>query len=354
MAASEMISKEFFKHKAAAVFADIPVENDLSAGITGGFPVVGYKGKTWSIRKRGEEELLMRPDGDGPRGSIDVVILSSAKVLSKTWYESGYVEGNSAPPDCWSGNGQVPSPQSPKIQSATCGTCPRNIWGGRITENGKRAKECADAKRMAVVFYDEIGEEGLEPALLRVPAASLADLMSYGNEVAKLGHHYFSVVTKISFDPEEAYPKFKFMATRPLNDAEGAAILEVRKDDSSVERILDETGDTVIDADGNVRPAQLPRPAPTAAIAKPAVKTINAAPATKPAGKVVTPKSKVTPRKAAVARAEETIEDATVVEEEAAANGGETAAEEEVEAAEDDDEAFDAALEAKLNAFLKS
>jgi len=337
--ANEMISKDFSKYKMADVFTKLPVENDLSGGITGGFAVVGYKGKTWSYRYRGEEQVLMREDGDGPRSSFDAVIVASAKVLSKVWYEQGYVEGNTSPPDCWSGNGVTPSPNSPKRQSETCATCQRNIWGGRITENNKRAKECTDSKRMAVVPLDDVANEDMGgPMLLRVPAASLADLSSYGNELAKLGYHYYAVATKIQFDPQEAYPKFRFMAIRPLTKEEGEIVIEMR-DNQMVERILDEVGETVIDADGGTQ-----RPAAVAALPPATPKVINAAPP---------PKSKVSPRKAAVARAEEPeeIEDAQVVEEAAATV--ETANTETAAAEEDEgDEAFDAALDAKLSAFL--
>ena len=352
--ANELISKDFGKYKISTVFANAPVENDLSQGITGGFGVVGYKGKTWSYRYRGEEQMLMRDDGDGPRSSFDAVIIAAAKVLSKVWYEAGWVEGNSAPPDCWSGNGVVPSLQSPKRQSETCASCPRNVWGGRITDNGKRAKECADAKRMAVVPVDDVANEAYGgPMLLRVPAASLADMSAYGNEIAKMGFPYYSIATKIQFDPEESYPKFRFMAMRPLNDEE-AAIIDGFREDPLIERILDEQGDTVIDQQGDVHPVGNTGPAPTPAktappkaAAKPPMKTINATPAaaTKPAAK-----SKVTPRQAAVARAEEPIEEAQVVDEDAVA-----ALEREVagdEPAEEEDETFDAALDAKLSAFL--
>jgi hypothetical protein len=273
----------------------------------------------------------MREDGDGPRASIDLVVLAASKHLSKVWYEKGWVEGNSSPPDCWSGNGITPDPSAPNLQSPTCASCPRNIWGGRITENGKRAKECTDSKRLAVVPVNDIANEAWGgPMLLRVPAASLSSLASYGAEMSKMGFPYYSIATRISFDPQESYPKFKFMAVRPLDLEEGAQVLEL-KESPLVDRILAETGETVIEG---VAPA-----------AAPAVKQI-AKPAPKPA-----PASKVMPRKAAPAsKPAEEVEDAEVVEEPAAAVETAAAAEEE---AEEDGEAFDKALDAKLAAFLK-
>ena len=75
-------------------FAGVSANDDLSSGIQSSFGLIGYKGKVWSIRYRGDETPLMRDDGDGPRGSIEVVILKSSPVVSKVWYEQGYVEGS--------------------------------------------------------------------------------------------------------------------------------------------------------------------------------------------------------------------------------------------------------------------
>src|SRR6478609_10592691 len=86
-------------------FASQPVADDLSSGIQSSFGLIGYKGKVWSIRYRGDENPLMREDGDGPKSSIEVVILNASKAVSKVWYEQGYVEGSNAAPDCFSNNG---------------------------------------------------------------------------------------------------------------------------------------------------------------------------------------------------------------------------------------------------------
>lgn len=347
--ANSMISKDFGKHKISKVFKDAVAENDLGAGISGGFAVVGYKGKVWSVRRAGEDEILMRDDGDGPRSSIDVAIVSSATVLSKTWYEKGYVEGSSAPPDCWSGNGITPNPTSPKLQSPTCATCPRNVWGGKITENNKRTKECGDAKRMAVVFIDDIVEEDTQPMLLRTPAASLADLSSYGAEISKLGYPYYSVATKINFDPEESYPKFVFTAIRPLTDEEAERVMEMRGN-ALVDRILDQTNEAVM-VDG----AMITQALPPKQLEKPSPKVIQAEAETAPAkgrkpkatAEAPPKKSAVTPRKAAMVAAEE-VEDAEVVSEDDPV----AALDQIVGNGEEEEDAFDKSLDDKLSAFL--
>lgn len=221
-------------------FANDQVNDDLSSGIQSSFGIVGYKGKVWSIRYRGDEEQLMRDDGDGARGSIEVVILDASKAVSKIWYEQGYVEGSNAAPDCFSNNGVAPEPTSAKPQCATCAACKHNAWGSRITPAGKAGKACSDSKRIAVVPMIDIPNEAYGgPMLLRVPAASLQDIAMYGGKMQQMGYPYYSVATRIAFDPEESYPKFKFSAIRPLNDDE-AELVKGYRGGHQIERILSE------------------------------------------------------------------------------------------------------------------
>lgn len=210
-------------------FAGQPREDDLSAGIQAGFGIVGYKGKVWSIRYRGQETPLMRPDGDGPRNSIEAVILKASGHVSKIWYENGYVEGSNAAPDCFSTNGVTPDGASKKRQSNSCASCPMNQWGARITPQGKQGKACSDSKRLAVVPLDDFQNAAFGgPLLLRVPAASLRDLAGFDDKMKALGYPYYSIGVRISFDTAEAYPKFVFGAIRPLTDAEADTVIAMR------------------------------------------------------------------------------------------------------------------------------
>lgn len=221
-------------------FAGHNANDDLSSGIQSSFGIIGYKGKVWSTRYRGDETQLMRDDGDGARGSIEVIILNASKAVSKIWYEQGYVEGSNAAPDCFSNNGVAPEPSSAKPQCATCAACKHNAWGSRITPAGKQGKACADSKRIAVVPMEDIPNEAFGgPMLLRVPAASLQDLAMYGGKMNQMGYPYYSVATRIAFDPNESYPKFVFSAIRPLKDNEADLVLAMR-DGHQVERILSE------------------------------------------------------------------------------------------------------------------
>lgn len=224
----------------APVFAGANANDDLSSGIQSSFGLIGYKGKVWSIRYRGEDTPLMREDGDGAKGSIEVIILAASKAVSKVFYKDGYVEGSTAAPDCFSNNGVTPDPASAAKQCDTCALCPHNQWGSRVSQTSSKGKACADSKRLAVVPMQDIENEVFGgPMLLRVPAASLQDLAQYGVKMNQLGYPYYSIATRIAFDTAESYPKFVFSAIRPLNNEEGQIVLAARTG-HHVERILSE------------------------------------------------------------------------------------------------------------------
>lgn len=212
---------------------------DLAGGITGGYGLIGYRGKVWSIRYKNNEQQLMRDDGDGPRGSIDVVIIKANPHLSKNWYENGYVEGSNAPPDCSSANGIIPDPNVPKKQSNVCKTCPKNAWGSATGGSGK-GKACGDHRRMAVAPLGDLKNEAYGGALLlRCPAASLQDLAAFSQKLEQLGYPYYAVGVKIGFDPQESFPKFTFTAIRPLTDDEADIVLAHQKS-PEVQRVISE------------------------------------------------------------------------------------------------------------------
>ncbi len=223
----------------SSVFAGVKTESDLSGGITGGYGLMKYKGKVWSIQYKGATTALMRDDGDGPRNSIEVVILKANKNLSKIWYEQGYVEGSDAPPDCSSAGGLQPDQGVPKPQSTFCANCPRNAWG--TAANGGKGKACGDSRRLAIVPLPDIKNEALGgPLLLRVPAASLQDLAAFDQKYSQQGYPYFAIGVRIAFDPAESFPKFQFTAVRPLNDDEGRIVMAMR-DGEEVARVISET-----------------------------------------------------------------------------------------------------------------
>lgn len=183
------------------------VNADLLAHAGGGFPFLSIKGKQFTVVRDGDRKLIMNPkDPDSPATNLDVVMIKAHNKVSKVYYEAGYSPDAAEKPDCYSPDGSVPMPDSKKPQSKACATCPKNQWGSKITEGGKKAKACQDSVRVAVAPAGQIND----PMLLRVPPASIRALGEYGQDLAKRGVSYNAVVTKIGFDPTAESPKLTF------------------------------------------------------------------------------------------------------------------------------------------------
>lgn len=223
----------------AGRYAGTPTER-LGEGVSSGYAIMSPRGKAWHVRYGGDETTLMREDGDGPRNSIEVVIVKSANSLSRIYYANGYVNGSDAPPDCMSNNGITPSANATNKQAASCAVCPRNV----LTTNpktGKPHKECANSKRLAIVPLQDLAnaDQG-GPMLLRVPGASLTAMKAFGDMMVKYGMpYYFTYGVRISFDAAAEYPKFVFAPVRPLTKDELDVIDELREN-PDINRILAE------------------------------------------------------------------------------------------------------------------
>ena len=215
-------------------FAAFNGADDLAAGVSAGFPVISIRGAKWRIVEGGEENPIYMPGTKDLAPAVKVVLLRSNPNLSKTFYEGQYVEGSDAKPDCYSNDGVAPAADAPKPQCSNCAQCPQNAWGSKISPSGSKIKACADVRRMAVLPVEDLG---YSPCLLRVPGASLSDLAAYGRALSKRGIPYAAVVTKLSFDPDAAYPKIMFQFERVLGQGELATVAE-RINDPVVDDVL--------------------------------------------------------------------------------------------------------------------
>lgn len=209
-------------------------DDDLSQGVSAGFPVMSIRGAKWRISEGGEEKPIYIPGSTDLAPSIRVVLLKANPNISKIYYEGAYVEGSDAPPACSSSDGFHPSPDAPKPQAQSCGACKHNVWGSKISPSGAKIKACGDARRMAILPSDDLQ---FAPILLRVPGASLTDLADYGKKLKKAGAPYAAVVTKLSFDPAASYPKILFTFERVLTAAE-ITVVAGRMADPSIEDVI--------------------------------------------------------------------------------------------------------------------
>lgn len=232
---------------------------DLTSHAGGGFPVISIKGKVFTEVRNGERTIIPNPkDPDSPASYIEVVIIKANKNNSKVWYAAGYDEkSEQKKPDCYSPDGITPAADSANRQSKTCATCKRNVWGSKITDAGKKAKECQDSVRLAVAKPDLLED----PYLLRVPPASIRVLGEYGQMLAKRGVAYNMVVTRVSFDPAEATPKLVLKPTGLLPE-DGYAKVQEMIDTDVVKNILGSVDFVAEEGGTDTQPAAEQKPEP--------------------------------------------------------------------------------------------
>lgn len=238
-------------HLQKAVTAAREVAKEFTGGVQSGFPVLSYRGKTWRVKKGGEEQVYTNEDGDAVQ-AISLTLIRSGETLAKTYYKGKYTEGSNEKPSCWSANGTKPDPNVPEPVARSCQGCPMNAWGSRISDDGRKQKACQDVRRMAVIMDHELeaiasGDKDPEDAtvlLLRVPAGSLNPLKEYVEKVLlpKGGLLPYMVITRVGFDTDAAYPKFTFKATRLL-DGDEYSTVEVLRESDIVKRIINEAAE---------------------------------------------------------------------------------------------------------------
>jgi hypothetical protein len=220
----------------AGAFAVLnPQAESLSDGIGTGYGVVTYKGKVWRLRHRGETYQFNRPDDGTPAPFLDVIVLRSPNYKSKSYYpKDSYVEGNDGDrPTCSALDGVTPDLDIANPQAQACAICPRNEF--KLNAEGRKTRECADYKRLAVLIIPSMtaramGAALMEPVFLRIPPASLNDLATLGDAMAQKGFHYSTFVTRIGFNPDKPHPQMVFKALQPLKDGEGPLVLPMRED----------------------------------------------------------------------------------------------------------------------------
>lgn len=244
------IAIPFAGQKLASAFAPPQGQEieSLSEGIGSSYAVIGYKGKVWSLRHRGERHTFTRTDDGSPLSYIDVIMLRQGKAKAKSYYPDGYSPESSEGkrPTCNSLNGLTPDADAVTPQAQACALCPRNVW--KTDATGKKSRECTDYKRLAVLLIPSLskqllGQPLIEPCFLRVPPASLNDLSVYGDTMASQGYPFWSFVTRISFDPTVAHPKFIFKPVQLLTNAEAPVVMEQREDPMA-KRITGEEAET--------------------------------------------------------------------------------------------------------------
>jgi hypothetical protein len=188
-------------------------------GLPPSYGVMTYKGRNFRIKYRSEEVLLRDGATRKPVSYVDVVIVGVSPAISRQFFPRQYTEGDTDGPICYATDGVKPDVGVPEQQSPLCATCKWSQWGSRVTDNGKRAKACQETRRIAVVPSTDIMNETFGgPLLLRVPPMSLYNLSNYSDFLGAKGASFETVVTRISFDEDVAYPRLTFEAVDWLSE----------------------------------------------------------------------------------------------------------------------------------------
>lgn len=282
----------FIKAHAAKAVAE---NEDLKSGLFVGMPQpprLSIRGKIFRIVKDGDEEPLMKKGEDGelePVSALNVVILKANKGLYKLYYSKPFEQDQeeAVAPDCYSFDGITPSPMAQHKQCETCAACPRNVWGSRVTEAGKKTRECSDNKLLAVMatggVKQKLGSENkfgqvfqlkVTPSALNrskedrqadpqspyswVEFVNMINEYPIGNGESQ-GVPIRAVSTKLFFDSNAAHPQLRFKMQQFLT-ADDFDFVEARADGEDVDLCISE----------QVTASVAPAPLKLAAPAKPA------------------------------------------------------------------------------------
>ena len=162
-----------------------------------------------------------------PMPYLDVILVNASADIAKSYYEKGYTEGDMELPRCWSLDSVKPHASVAEKVHPVCGTCPMNQFGSRVTDAGKNAKACQDQRRVAITLPHHLTQDNPTPVLMRVPQSSLKSLKAYSDTLAKYNAEINGVITRLSFEPADAFPRLKFEYAGIVDDEQYDKILDL-------------------------------------------------------------------------------------------------------------------------------
>ncbi len=192
--------------------------SELAKALAGGGDFgkrISIKGGTFRLIDAGKEVARIE------ERYLDIVLVKAAPKVSRVFTLAKWDPDNPSAPDCWSQNGDVPSPESSLPQATRCTECPQNISGS----GQGQSRACRYQQRLAVVLANDQEGDVLQLAL---PATSIfgkaegdqRPLQEYARhlDVNKIAPDM--VVTRMKFNTDEEFPKVFFKPMRWLTDDE--------------------------------------------------------------------------------------------------------------------------------------
>lgn len=248
--------------KVATLFQGNPlVDSDMYKGLQNTNDKLGGStfGASRRISIRGSKFRQM-VNGDQMRVSkhdtMNIVIIDCAPV-SRTYYEGEYNSEAVEAPVCWSADTDKPSEDVENPQAERCADCDQNIKGSGKGES----RACRYSQKLAVALEGGLGEV----YQLQLPATSIFG-ESKENEMPMQAYARFlnghntpaiAVVTEMRFDENADVPKLFFSPTRPLEEDELTAAVDLIEHEDTKNAITFRVFDT--DKGGDKKKEEKPK-----------------------------------------------------------------------------------------------
>ena len=251
--------------------------DDLTKSLAGNTSLkrISVRGGVFRMMVNGEEIAK------NENRAMNVVIVNGNPNVSRQYYASAYVAGETSAPDCWSNDGIKPDASIEAPQNSTCDGCPQNIKGSGQGDS----RACRYQQRLAVVLESDIGGDVFQLTLAPTSIFGRGDLdkmpfQQYAKYVGSQGKNINTLVTEMRFDSDSATPKLVFKPVRFLNRDEWEVAKEKGNSPAAKSAVVQTPAQT-----DNAKPKAVAAPAPAAKaeVAEPVKRTAkkNAEPAPK-------------------------------------------------------------------------
>ena len=198
----------------------------------GGSKRISIEGGVWRLLVNGKE-IAQKEERN-----LNVVIVAASSKVARTYYAGTYKKGVSAPPDCWSANGDYPDKSVEAPQATGCANCPQNIKGSGQGEG----RACRFSQRIAVVLDNDVGGDVFQ---LVLPSTSIFGegeagkwpLQMYAKMIGAKGVPITAVVTEMRFDTSSSTPKITFKPVRFLESNEIQTAIDQGKSTEAIKAI---------------------------------------------------------------------------------------------------------------------
>jgi hypothetical protein len=193
---------------------------------------ISIEGGVWRLLVNGKE-IAQKEERN-----LNVVIVAASSKVARTYYAGVYKKGVSAPPDCWSANGDYPDKSVESPQATGCANCPQNIKGSGQGDG----RACRFSQRIAVVLDNDVGGDVFQ---LVLPSTSIFGegeagkwpLQMYAKMIGAKGVPITAVVTEMRFDTASSTPKITFKPVRFLEANEIQTAIDQGKSTEAIKAI---------------------------------------------------------------------------------------------------------------------